>query len=397
VARAQAKARELLALAEAGRVRVRLVAKAVGLFQWFVPAVRPAPLYLRDLYTTLEPVQRLRAGHSRGWQHGLVRLGPAACTALTWWAGTGLRAWTGVEFGPWPAARLLTVTTDAAGEARLGWGGWTRVGHAVLCAQGHWANAQATWGIQDKELAAVLYTLQSFDAKFPAGSQVLVRSDNMGVVSYLRRGRGRLAASSRLATQIWQLCLDRGWALHGVEHIPGRRNCLADRLSRTFDRSDWKLHPDWFAYLDLFGPHTIDRFASALNRQGDLPYNSRFHDVGSTGVDALAQKWRNEINWVNPDFSLIDDVLALVVAQWATATIIVPDWRSQAWWPLLQRLAPAGWQWVPIPQEPGVFLSGSAFNRLPGGAPLWGVWAVHIVNGGAQGSARRSWNGWTWP
>jgi hypothetical protein len=220
----------------------------------------------------------------------------------------------------------------------------------------------------------------------------------MGVVSYVRRGRGRLAYPSQLATQIWELCLEQGWLLQGIEHIPGRRNCLADRLSRSFDRSDWKLSPDWFEYLDwLFGPHTIDRFATALNRQGGLPYNSRTHDVGTTGVDALAQRWKGEINWVNPDFGLVGEVLELVAAQGATATIVVPGWKSQAWWPMLTRMAPAGWQWVEILPEPGVFLSGSAFNRLPGGSPPWAVWAVHIVNGGAQGSARLSDSAWNWP
>jgi hypothetical protein len=41
---------------------------------------------------------------------------------------------------------------------------------------------------------------------------------------------------------------------------------LANKLSRHLDSNDWQLDPSVFHAMDTqFGPHTIDRFASALN------------------------------------------------------------------------------------------------------------------------------------
>ena len=55
----------------------------------------------------------------------------------------------------------------------------------------------------------------------------------------------------------------------------------------------------------MFGPHTVDRFASVSTAL--LPaYNSRFADSFLAGVDAQGQTdWGGQNNWVNPPFRLI--------------------------------------------------------------------------------------------
>jgi hypothetical protein len=60
-----------------------------------------------------------------------------------------------------------------------------------------------------------------------------------------------------------------------ARYIRSAANVLADRLSRETDRDDWQLNPRIFTYLNsLWGPHSIDRFATQGNSQ--LPgYNSR--------------------------------------------------------------------------------------------------------------------------
>lgn len=74
---------------------------------------------------------------------------------------------------------------------------------------------------------------------------------------------------------------------------------------------------------------TCDRFASTrqlqpINCHIKLPFNSRFYQPYSAGVDALAQHWSGEINWVNAPYALVDRVYALIKAQQAVAAIVVP-------------------------------------------------------------------------
>ena len=91
----------------------------------------------------------------------------------------------------------------------------------------------------------------------------------------------------------------------------------------------------------MFGPHTIDRFASFSTSL--LPaYNSRFCDPGSCGVDALGQTdWAHHNNFVNPPFRLISRVLDVVEAQQADATLIAPLWPGQPWMSRLRQLCVA--------------------------------------------------------
>ena len=65
------------------------------------------------------------------------------------------------------------------------------------------------------------------------------------------------------------------------------------------------LRPDLFRRLEeLFGPHQVDRFATAINRQC-LRYNSRWHDVGSEGDAFAAADWTTTNNWANPPWTLL--------------------------------------------------------------------------------------------
>ena len=65
------------------------------------------------------------------------------------------------------------------------------------------------------------------------------------------------------------ICIEPEW-------IPRKDNELADYLSRIVDYDDWSLSRSTFSDLDaVWGPHTVDRFASHYNAQ--LPrFNSPF-------------------------------------------------------------------------------------------------------------------------
>eukprot|EP00873_Tetraselmis_striata_P038412 jgi/Tetstr1/458676/TSEL_045066.t1 len=88
--------------------------------------------------------------------------------------------------------------------------------------------------------------------------------------------------------------LRRLWCLldsHGIQlraqYIRSATNVRADHLSWHLDNDDWHLDPLLFSELESrFGPHSMDRFASALNTL--LPrYNAAWLDPTCEAVDLL--------------------------------------------------------------------------------------------------------------
>ena len=127
-----------------------------------------------------------------------------------------------------------------------------------------------------------------------------------------------------------------------AQWIPRSLNERADLLSRFVDKDDWCVNPSVFRLVDArWGPHTIDRFTSYYNAQ--LPrFNSKFAS-GCSGVDALVQDWSGENNWVCPPVGLVVDAVTLLTACSGRGTLIIPEWPSAYFWPLL-RDGPSGFK-----------------------------------------------------
>ena len=150
---------------------------------------------------------------------------------------------------------------------------------------------------------AVRLALCSF---FPyiQGKCVQIVSDNITTVAYLNHLGRPVQELSVLKETIFIEAQQANVTL-SARFLAGKHNTEADHLSRLIAYS-WKLHPNLFGYLDqIWGPHTIDRFASASNAQISV-YNSQYHHFISSGVDALAQQdWHIHNNFVNPPFWLM--------------------------------------------------------------------------------------------
>ena len=56
---------------------------------------------------------------------------------------------------------------------------------------------------------------------------------------------------------------------------------------------------------------------------------------GCSGVDALAQDWRDEIKWVCPPVSAIVPSVRALSSCSGHGTLIVPQWPSAYFWPFL--------------------------------------------------------------
>ena len=108
------------------------------------------------------------------------------------------------------------------------------------------------------------------------------------------------------ALEIFSVCVDNSIRLE-PKWIPREQNELANYYSRIVDHDDYMLNPSVFAWLDeLWGPHSVDRFASPNNAQLDR-FNTRA--PGSEAVDAFTCNWGTDINWLFPPVYLVPRVI----------------------------------------------------------------------------------------
>ena len=160
------------------------------------------------------------------------------------------------------------------------------------------------------------------------------------------------------------------------EYIPSKDNTVPDQLSRIKGDEDFQLAPDIFRQIsERFGRRTWDRFASRSNTLCNR-FNSRHHDVGSSGVDAFLQDWRGERNWANPPWSLLPRLTAFLAARpEVEAVVLAPDWPSALWFPRLRRMANGE---MKIKCRPGMFRPGDPSKQAILPAPRWDLRAFHL-------------------
>ena len=300
-------------------ISARTLARIAGQCVSVAWCVEPAKLLLRGVYRVLSTRQ--------SWSSQLI-LTPHCREDLAWWV-EAVNCWNGKSICHRPIE--AQVITDAS---HLAWG-------AVLGnkrAGGDWDIATSRRSSNYRELLAILLALLSFQSDI-RGKSIQILSDNVTALAYIQHKGGPNAPLTEIARAIWSLAVRIGLSIV-CKHIAGKDNILADTISRRPDKHDWQLHPQLFAYLDrLWGPHTIDRFASYRNSQ--LPtYNSRYLDPHTSGVDAFAQgDWHSHNNFVNAPFCLLTRVLDTICHHQATATIIAPYWKAQPFLARLKRLS----------------------------------------------------------
>ena len=136
---------------------------------------------------------------------------------------------------------------------------------------------------------------------------------------------------------------------------------LADERSRLFDdKTEWKLNPCVFKHVaQRFGTPTIDLFASRQNFQLK-PFISWIPGPEASFIDAFTIDWSEYMFYAFPPFSILLHVIKKIEYDGATGILIVPNWPTQVWFPLLRRLLlaePLMLQWhndiVTLPFRPG--------------------------------------------
>ena len=161
----------------------------------------------------------------------------------------------------------------------------------------------------------------------------MVASDNSTVVSYIRRQGGTHSISLCAETRdllLW--CAKHRISLR-AKHIPGRDNVLADYLSRggSATLSEWSLHPAVAEQsIQLWGPPTVDLFASRLNHKLPL-YVSLVPDTQAIAQNALSMSWNGMDAFAFPPFNLLSTVLKKIARSNCLMTLVAPLWPHRAW------------------------------------------------------------------
>lgn len=333
-------------------VPANLLAEFCGIAVSLKLAVPPALFFLRELYACL--------GAASAWP-GHARLSKQALRDLAWWTAIPAK-WQAGQIFRSPASHLLY--SDASGSI-----GWGAVLDGVQVARGYWREHQRHAHITWKELFAVRLALQSF-LPLVQGTTVRLGEDNTAALAAVLKLSSRSPAMMTELRKLFWL-LDTHAITLDAFYVRSADN-PADAPSRHEDRDDWKLAPRWFAWLqDRHGTFTVDRFATANNTHCQK-FNSLHHDPLTEGVDAFAQDWSKDNNWINAPFGA-DTMLRVAQKlrlEGAAATVIAPFWPAQAWFRELSYLAQ---EVIHLPAQWGLFSQGRLGSCIPAAPPRWDV------------------------
>ena len=239
-----------------------------------------------------------------------------------------------IDHGPFN----VFLSTDAS---ELGWGAVLEPHSEVGTPRstgGRWTLAEKCDHINVLELKAGLFGIQAFCADgFP--SHVKISMDNITAIAYINHmGGSQSPRCNEIAQEIWAFCKQHDFWLTAA-HLPGHLNVLADEKSRNFDdKTEWKLNTHVFDYVtQRLGRPQIDLFASRLNFQLK-PFVAWMPNPEASFTDAFTINWSDCLFYAFPPFSILSQVIKKIEYDRATGILIVPNWPTQAWFPLLHRL-----------------------------------------------------------
>ncbi len=274
---------------------LKVFQRMLGLMATASPVLQLGQCYMRPLQRWLKP----RVPHN-AWRHGRlhIRVNSACVTALTPWKNP---QWMkkGVAMGLVHTRKV--VITDASNT------GWFFLPDLI-------------------------------------GRNVLIRSDNMSVVSYINH-QGDVS-SKRLFILAERLL---EWAQLNLRslraaHLPGRLNQGADMLSRSnVPSEEWMLHPQVVQKIwKTFGKAEVDLFASKDNSHCPTYYLK--------DRDALAHDWPNLLLYAFPPIALLPQVVRRIREQ-GHKVLLVALWRNQPWLSELTQLLTAAPRPVPLRRD----------------------------------------------
>ncbi|CAM4657101.1 unnamed protein product [Leuciscus chuanchicus] len=331
--------------------------RMVGLMASASAVLQLGLLFMRPLQHWLKTRVPLRA-----WSAGRVRLRVTqnCVTALNPWKAADWYQ-SGVDLGM--TSRRKVISTDASNS---GWGALYE-GRPVF---GLWAASERRLHINCLEMTAVENALRYF-LPLLKGHNVLVRTDNMSVVSYINRQGGlRSRSLHKLAERLLL------WAHHNLRslrasHVPGCQNVGPDMLSRdNVPPGEWSLHPQIAQLLwDIFGRADVDLFASTENAHCPVFFTKQ--------RDALAHDWPSRPLYAFPPIAMLPQVIKHIRESKCSLLLVAPHWRNQVWFSeLMQLTSTTPWP-IPVRKDLLSQARGAIWHPRPD------LWALHAwaING----------------
>lgn len=302
-------------------VSIRIIAKLLGKFTSSFQGVKYGKLHYRGL----ERLKIRALKYNKGNFDKKTSIDHYGKQDIIWWKNNVLESFNHIRLGN----PLFTITADAS---KTGWG-------AVFnktSTGGYFNLNEICMHINVLELKAILFGLQSLCDKLH-NTHLKILSDNTTAVQCINNmGSCKSVECDQITKTIWDWGINRNVWLTSA-HIPGRLNREADEESRKTElRTEWKLNRKIFNnmlnYFQFFPE--IDLFASRINTQ--LPrFFSYRPDPFSEVTNAFTVSWGDIKFYCFPPFSCIGRILQKICEDKATGILVVPNWPTQIWYPLL--------------------------------------------------------------
>ena len=264
-------------------------------------------------------------------------LSDVARVEISWWIDNVSNVSRKIDHGK----IMFSLSTDASVE---GWGAVLESidnEFSIQSTGGRWTLREKSDHINVLELKAGLFGIKSF-IQLLSDYHVKINMDNTTAVAYVNHmGDSHSHKCNAVAQDIWLICQKYSIWLTAA-HLPGHLNVLADAKSRVFDdKTEWKLNSSIYRdIVQAFILPEIDLFASRLNFQLK-PYVAWLPDPDANFTDAFTLDWSRFVFYAFPPFSIITQVLKKIEYDRAKGILVLPNWPTQVWFPLLRRLLTA--------------------------------------------------------
>ena len=307
-------------------VKIRELAKVIGHLISSLPGVKYGALYYRNLEMNKVAALKLAKGNFEE----TMCISHNGISELNWWLCNLDSSCNTIRCPPVD----VTLYSDASLQ---GWGAAMN----KKSTGGMWLPTESEHHINYLELLAAFFALQCFHSSL-SGKHVKIMIDNTSAVFQINNmGTCHSEECNSLVVQIWEFCISHNIPWLTAAHIPGSSNVIADGESRHFHSQDteWMLNSQLLtrALRTLNFQPEIDLFASRLNKQ--LPVFCSFRpDPEASFKTAFTISWANKKLYCFPPFSCISQVLQKIIQDQTTCVVVVPDWPTQAWYPLLTSL-----------------------------------------------------------
>ena len=189
-----------------------------------------------------------------------------------------------------------------------------------------WSQKESLLHINVLEMKAMPLALASFLPQL-LDQNVILMSNNALVVVYFRHQGGTVSRVCRMAAKI-VLWTKRHLVFLVARYIPGRKNVLADQLSRPDQvlPTEWSLLPRIFEGIyEVFRRPHLDLFVTRANAKLPL-YVSLVPDLMACKQDTFQHPWDHLSSYAFRPFALLRQVLSKVLILTGLSVLVAPLW-----------------------------------------------------------------------